>query len=685
MKNVVKRIAGVVLGLMMSVSLLTPVGAEAAGQRGYYPGGNANSQAYGKSAGDNWSSCIGSYLTEDPDGRLMRVEGAAVSGKILVEYYDRQYSFYSDRQIALDLPLFGGFYSDGDHYYVVTGQENPDEDNSKEVFCITKYDTDWNRISSCGLYGANTTVPFDAGTARMTKSGKWLIVHTSHEMYKNSEGVNHQAAVMILVDTDSMQITDSGKDLDDNFGWVSHSFNQFVLTDGSHIVTLDHGDAYPRAVVLNKYTDDFTTGKLSTGYSASDSVNMVDIPGDTGDNYTGYSVGGFEMSSNRYIACGTSDKDNNSYGASNIWVATVSRDLKDQPEVHYITQYTTEQYAYTPQLVKVSDDSFILLWQEKNEVHYCELDGNGQQKGEIYTHVGELSDCAPLVTDGVAIWYTWAGSSLYFYDINVGNLSRTMNREDLSPESLTQTEYRGCVNSEVNVTINNVMGKEGLNPKLRTGFRKPSDWNTITFYALDMSDEEENGVYSHTYSMVFPEKGEYTYDVYMGNIYKGTINITVGDHVYDKGKVDEPQNCVDDGQMEYTCTICGNKKYETIPADGVSHDYSKWQYTSYPTALKAGSRTRFCYNCDKEWTETVPKLKAKVSFRKKSYTVKKGKTLQTGIRYTTGDRVVKYTSSNSRIATVTKTGKIKAKKKGKVTIKVKMKSGVSAKCTVRIK
>ena len=36
------------------------------------------------------------------------------------------------------------------------------------------------------MYGANTTVPFDAGSARMTHSGDHLLVRTCHEMYKSA-------------------------------------------------------------------------------------------------------------------------------------------------------------------------------------------------------------------------------------------------------------------------------------------------------------------------------------------------------------------------------------------------------------------------------------------------------------------------------------------------------------------
>ena len=65
---------------------------------------------------------------------------------------------------------------------------------------------------------------------------------------------------MIEVDTASMKVTDSYTDISNiSQGYVSHSFNQFIDLDGNQIVAVDHGDAYPRSVVLTKYDTD---GKL---------------------------------------------------------------------------------------------------------------------------------------------------------------------------------------------------------------------------------------------------------------------------------------------------------------------------------------------------------------------------------------------------------------------------------------
>ena len=60
----------------------------------------------------------------------------------------------------------------------------------------------------------------------MTHSGDHLLVRTCHEMYKSSDGNNHQSNVTIEVDMPSMTITDSYTGIMNvDYGYVSQSFN----------------------------------------------------------------------------------------------------------------------------------------------------------------------------------------------------------------------------------------------------------------------------------------------------------------------------------------------------------------------------------------------------------------------------------------------------------------------------
>ena len=84
-------------------------------------------------------------------------------------------------------------------------------------------------------------------------------------MYTSDDGLNHQANMTLAVRQSDMTITDSFYDvMNIGSGYVSHSFNQFILVDeDGKIITLDHGDAYPRTAVLSGYYSNASTGKFS--------------------------------------------------------------------------------------------------------------------------------------------------------------------------------------------------------------------------------------------------------------------------------------------------------------------------------------------------------------------------------------------------------------------------------------
>lgn len=389
-----------------------------------YSGSNVGKQSY-----NNYSSTIKSYLTECSDGSFMRVQGNAVSGKILVEYYDNSYNLISTKLIDSELSIFGGFYSTDSNYYIISGQTNYNEDDSVEVYRITKYDKNWSRISSCGLYGENTYIPFDAGSARMTSNGNYLLIRTCHEMYKSDDGYHHQANVTIQVNMNTMTVTDKyTKVMNSGYGYVSHSFNQFIKTDGTSIVAVDHGDAYPRSAALIKYKTDFTTGTFTPSWGKECSVvDLITFPGNTGNNYTGATIGGFEISDSSYIVVGnTIDQDNfSSAKTKNIFVAVSPRDLSSSPALTMLTNYEEgETSASTPHLIKISDSEFVLMWTQGDTIYYTKLNAIGEKISDVYRMNGELSDCSPILTNnGEIIWYVWDNNQMDFYSINSSNLS----------------------------------------------------------------------------------------------------------------------------------------------------------------------------------------------------------------------------------------------------------------------
>ena len=382
----------------------------------FYTGSNLEAQNYSV-----WSSTVDSYLTESPDGNLMRVEANVIdSGTLLIEYYDKQYNLQKTMTLQLSLPIFGAFYEDENYYYILTGANNPDKDDTKEVYRLTKYSKSWKAQGSCSLFGANTKIPFRAGSARMTKNGNYMFVRTCHEMYNG-----HQANVTFSVNLTDMSVVDkyTGVWNTDN-GYVSHSFNQFIQVDNGTLLGSDHGDAYPRTIAVLKYPTDISEGNFTPPELFGPTCKlyeMVEMNNRSGSNYTGYSQGGFEYSDSFYLVAGNKDADE-SRSTRNVFISSVPKDGKT-PTMHYFSDYAgTEDSAMTPQLIKTGSNSFVLMWSSNGYVYYTAVDGTGNQVGSTHKMPGNLSDCVPAVVDGKLIWYAWRNENTTFYEINLSDL-----------------------------------------------------------------------------------------------------------------------------------------------------------------------------------------------------------------------------------------------------------------------
>ena len=408
---------------------------------------NINRQNYG-----SYEGCIvNSYLQKNDDGTFMRVEHIG-KNNVCVESYTSDYKFVSKKLIKMELPKFGGFYSGEDYYFLVFGRDNPGEDNTVEVIRIVKYDKNWERQGSVGIFGGNTVSPFKNGSLRMVEYENTLYIRTCHQMYRSSDGKQHQANVALSIDITNMEILEQYLGIHHS-AYASHSFNQFVLIDDSVLLTVDHGDAYPRAVSLAKYGAAVgTPGILGKG---SYSVAALKIQGGRNNPATGVSVGGFEVSDTAYLTAGNSVEQNpetyTTGGVRNIYVTSTKKDdfTANGNTVHWITNHkyieytdaagnakkTPEASVSTPQLVKISGSEMMLLWTEStiavennkpvttSTSQKCVLlNGTGEPISGIYSFEGPISDCKPIVNDGNLLWYYTNNNQPVFCTLRISDV-----------------------------------------------------------------------------------------------------------------------------------------------------------------------------------------------------------------------------------------------------------------------
>ena len=105
------------------------------------------------------------------------------------------------------------------------------------------------------------------------------------------------------------------------------------------------------------------------------------------------------------------------------------------------------------------------------------------------------------------------------------------------------------------------------------------------------------------------------------------------------------------------------------------------------TALAYGSQERTCTRCGKKETNQLAKLRPTMSVNASSIVLRRGQST-TKLKVTglaKGDRIASWTSSNKKIVNVNSSGKIKAaKKNGKATITITLRSGYKKKISVKV-
>ncbi len=191
----------------------------------------------------------------------------------------------------------------------------------------------------------------------------------------------------------------------------------------------------------------------------------------------------------------------------------------------------------------------------------------------------------------------------------------------------------------------------------------------------------------------------YTGDTYCSDcgakISSGQSIAKTKNHKWDDGKITTEPTCTKKGKKTFTCSICGGTKTATINATG--HSYGEYVIVKAPTNSEKGLKSKTCSTCGKVYSVTIPKVNSvttpkkdssettteqntqtsqqttkKIKLNRRKLTLKKGKTFKLKVTLTpknSQDKII-YKTSNKKVAKVSKSGKIKAVKKGKANITV---------------
>lgn len=371
----------------------------------------------------NWANVQDAFYYIDNNKNLHTVFSEHTNNNIVDLTFDKNNNIINKKIIKTSLPIFAGFYRDKyGMMYLVSGEDNLKEDSEKTVVVIEKFNSNWNFEKKVEIKGKYTNLfegiskPFDAGSCRISMYDKYLIIHTSREMFKNpNDGLNHQSNISFIIDTDTMtSITSDGLGL--KTPYVSHSFNQFVVVDqAGNSYYLDHGDAYPRGIVITKYSGWTELSHLERFSNTEFDKELVILPisGRIGDNYTGCEINGFEIFNDKLVTLGKSinQESYDNKNIKNVFLNFTDTNL-EQTNTVWITDFSNYKVDNV-KLIKINDEKFVVLANVFEDINYKkqkillfrEYDINGNLLNALnYKNVSLLTNSQPIF-DGKNIYY----------------------------------------------------------------------------------------------------------------------------------------------------------------------------------------------------------------------------------------------------------------------------------------
>lgn len=310
------------------------------------------------------------YPFTDAAGNLGVASYTAYDHTLSVQSYDpASLAPVAGTSHSVDLsawPEWGGFYAapDGD-FYLAVGQDDLGQVDDLDAVAVMRYDASWNLLGTAYVEGDATQggvegvyEPFEAGRASMVLDGGTLVLHMARTVYAIA-GVHHQTNLTVQIDTGTM--TAQTFDQLGGVSYASHSFDQFVTLDGSSLIMVDQGDAFPRGVQLGVMAD-FPSSRTVSDY------DVYPIGGEEGNNYTGVALSGVVATGSGVLIAGDSVDQpvargqHADTGPRNVFVVDADP-ATGAAAVHRLTHFASggRTTALAGRITAIGPDRYVLL------------------------------------------------------------------------------------------------------------------------------------------------------------------------------------------------------------------------------------------------------------------------------------------------------------------------------------
>ena len=293
---------------------------------------------------------------------------------------------------------------------------------------------------------------------------------------------------------------------------------------------------------------------------------------------------------------------------------------------------------------------------------------------------------------------TWIAAKDYTIDGNANVLEllkEVLSKNGMSCRTLRDETYSAGITKDGQELAEFSNGQNsgwmytlnGIHPDLGVKEQYLEDGDEIIFHYTDDYTLEHDHVWDSKWT--FDKTAHWHECVAMYGKCDITDNTKKGGyqkHSYGKGKQIKAATYKTTGLMKYTCQVCGYEKTETIPVIAHTHKYT-WKTTAKATVFRPAKQEGTCSLCGKKQTRNYgSKLKATIKLNVSSLTLqRKQTTTKVKVSMAYGDSIKSWASSNKKIVTVDKNGKIKAgTKTGTAKITVTLKSGKKAALKVKV-
>ena len=377
-----------------------------------------------------------SFLFDNGKG-FTRIEYAIAKDKVLAEKYTYKFKLKSRKWIKRKLKYFNYAYSGEKYNYLVFVRSNPNEKDSLTMVRVVKYDRNWKELGYADLHDLGS---IGVSINDMTEANGFLYLHGFREMYKTSDGSNHQSNITLQVRV--KDISKAHKRLDDSFEgmfFVGHSWGQKIITDRSgRLVAVSRGDGNPRAIKMDRVKVDHDKGmeRVSATTKGVETEIVMKHGGSYAENrtYTGTEIGGLEFSGSGYLTAGAfiDQKRFDSGDSLNIFVAFTDYDQFGQNKsvVGKLTSVkrTAMHETGLPFLVKINKNRLAVMFMMKRfndnfhpfmNTQIIFINGKGKKiSRKVFKKKYMLSDCQPIAKGKYVYWYRSTKKDVTFYKMS---------------------------------------------------------------------------------------------------------------------------------------------------------------------------------------------------------------------------------------------------------------------------